>query len=99
MDLFNKEFKAAVKKINLKLKEAQASLEEASLLAKEAGLTGLINSQWNEMPNLDKICTKEYIDSEPPEYELKEEIYELIKVRPFETALNDCGWSASSSYC
>lgn len=87
----DEEFKSYASQINEKLAEAAALLREAAVLADKAGLPSLIDSSF----------VREDIDNEEGEdaYEKFEQRINLIDVGSIESAMESCGWNASSSYC
>lgn len=101
-----KDFEATAAKINAKLKEAAAALGEANELAAQAGLPGLIYTQWigeddNSMDDLDAQARQaleddEEWDGESTPAKMK---MELIDVSDIESEICGAGWSTSSSYC
>jgi hypothetical protein len=93
-DLDN-DFEETAKKINAKLKEAAEALREANRLSTEAGLVGLIYTQFTS----DDL---EYNLGRKPTVEQKvglQKKLEKIDVSELESELCDAGWSPSSSYC
>jgi len=87
MSDLDKEFKEVVIKINAKLAEAAAAVNEANRLAEEAKLPGLIFTQ--------------YVQEDLDNYECDDlrEKFNLVDVSDLEDALDSAGWSTSSSYC
>ena len=80
------EFEEYVKLINQKLQEAAQALREVKELTKKANLPSLVNH--------------EFLGLDDEEYEaLEEKLQEIDKIREFENAMDDLGWSSSSSYC
>lgn len=102
MSELNEDFQRVAEDINAKLGEAAEALKEAHRLANDAGLDGLIFTQFSKddirrcnqyaEPPLDKFELNEKIAQE-------EQKYELIDVSALEAALGNAGWSTSSSYC
>ena len=93
-DLDN-DFEETAKKINAKLKEAAEALREANRLSTEAGLVGLIYTQFTSDDleyNLGRKLTVEQ------KVGLQKKL-EKIDVSELESELCDAGWSPSSSYC
>ncbi len=89
MSDLEKSWEETAKEVNAKLKEATEALKEANRLAEEAGVESLIVTQY----------TYDWLGSKKTE-ELREKL-KLVKeaVREFESAVDDSGWSTSSSYC
>jgi hypothetical protein len=106
MSVLDKDFKETAAKINAKIKEAAAALDEANELASEAGLPALIYTQWtseddNSLEELDTEARQKLEDD--PEWDgeaspLKMKM-DLIDVGELEGAVCNAGWSTSSSYC
>lgn len=99
MSKINDEFKETALKINAKLAEAAAALREANRLGEDAGLYGLIHTQDSYPPLFSKILSEEIDEEEEDEYDVIEDIYNLIDTSPIEKAMRSGGWSTSSSYC
>lgn len=97
MSDLEKDFEETAAKINAKIKEAADALAEANRLADEAGLCGLIYTQWTR-DNLewDQKLRGEALDAKCEELEEK---CGLIDVGPLEAEMANGGWSTSSSYC
>jgi hypothetical protein len=90
------DFDSLATQINAKLKEAAAALREANELAEKAKLPGLIFTQFiSENMRYDGV-PRDQISSKCEELEKK---YERIDVAELESAMEDGGWSTSSSYC
>ncbi len=81
-----------IKQINDKIKEATKALSEADSLATELGYNGLVLTQWNHEDDLSE-------DESGELYDELEEKYDLIHVSDLENAIDNAGWSTSSSYC
>jgi hypothetical protein len=106
MNKYEQEFRETADKINAKLKEAAAALEEANRLAGEAGLPSLIYTQWtsdddNTADNMteeeeEALEADEDWDGEASPLKIK---MDLIDVSDIEDAIQNGGWSTSSSYC
>jgi hypothetical protein len=106
MNKYEQEFQETANQINNKLKEAAAALKEANRLASEAGLPGLIYTQWTSD---DDSSAEEMTDEEVEALEADEDWdgeasplkikMDLIDVSNIENAIEDGGWSTSSSYC
>lgn len=102
MSELNEDFQKVVEQINAKLKEAAEALREANRLGSEAGLDGLIFTQFSKddirhsnryaEPPLDKFQLEDKIAEE-------EAKYELIDTSDLEAAMGNAGWNTSSSYC
>ena len=100
-DLDN-DFDEVAKKINAKLKEAAEALREANRLSTEAGLIGLIYTQFTRDDleyNLGRKPTAEQKIGLQKQLEELEKKLEKIDVGELESELCDAGWSTSSSYC
>jgi hypothetical protein len=106
MSELDKDWEEIAAKINFSIKKAAEAFAEVNKLAAEAGLPGLIYTQWIR-ENLEydqrsasrtggKPLTKEEINQKCEELQEK---FELIDVGPLESAIEDGGWSTSSSYC
>jgi hypothetical protein len=98
MSDLDKDFVKVAEQINAKLQEAAAALREASRLSDEVGLPALIATQWTMESIYDRKSPLSLEEKDQKAEELREKL-ELIKVRDFEHAMGECGWSASSSYC
>lgn len=106
MSAFEKEFKETADKINAKLKEAAEALREANRMASEAGLPGLIYTQWtsdddSSLEDMDDAARErleedEEWDGESSPLKMK---MDLIDVSDIEGEIQEAGWSTSSSYC
>jgi hypothetical protein len=92
-------FEAAVEKINAKLAEAATALEEATRLAREAGLPALIPAMWISEDFYSKENRKLYGDDMDDKWEEFSDKIRSVDVFRFESALSSAGWSASASYC
>lgn len=104
MSELDQDFEQVADKINAKIAEAAAALKEANRLADEAGLEGLIYTQWTD-DNSESEMTEEEIEAREndPEWDgesspLKIKM-DMIDVDALESAINHAGWSTSSSYC
>lgn len=102
----DKEFEQMIDQINAKLAESAKALREANELAQKAGYKhGLINSQWvreKETINLNQEDFEDddaYDEAYDRAYEALEEKYSSIDVSDLESAMEEAGWSTSSSYC
>ena len=106
MSELNQDFEQVAAQINAKLKEAASALQEANRLANEAGLPGLIYTQWtsDDDNSLDDLSDEERQKLEDdPEWDgesspLKMKM-DMIDVSDLEGEIQDGGWSTSSSYC
>jgi hypothetical protein len=106
MSELDQDFKDTADKINAKLKEAAEALREANRLAGEAGLPGLIYTQWTSEDDstlddlseeeLEKLEEDENWDGESSPLKMK---MDLIDVSDIEGEIQNGGWSTSSSYC
>lgn len=98
MSDLEKDFEEVAEKINTKIKEAAEALREANRLAGSTGMCGLIYTQWtrDDLEWDNKKMSRNEIDVKCKE---QEERCHHIDVSPLEDALNDAGWSTSSSYC
>lgn len=104
MSQLNAEFEQQIDQINAKLAESAKALREANELAKKAGYQyGIINSQWvreREEVAVDVLEDDEgYDEAMDRAYEALEEKYSSIDVSDLESAMEEAGWSTSSSYC
>lgn len=96
MSELEKDFTETIAKVNAKLQTAAKALKQANDLAKKAGYTnGLILSQFNEE---DEAIDWGSSDAEGKQQKLEDK-YALIDVVDFEAALDEAGWSSSSTYC
>ena len=105
MSELDKDFEETANKINVKLKEAAAALREANQLASEAGLPGLIYTQWTREDD-ETSFTEEELDAleEDPHWDGDESTplerkMNMIDVSELEGQIQNGGWSTSSSYC
>lgn len=106
MSVLDKDFKETAAKINAKIKEATAALDEANQLASQAGLPALIYTQWmrdddNSLEELDAEARQALEDDEDWDGEMSpvQMKMEFIDVSDLESAICGGGWSTSSSYC
>ena len=102
MSDLDKDFEKIAEQINAKLSEAAAALKEANRLGKEAGLSGLISTEWAREKMHNTLSTQIETENESEEddlYYLIEKKFELINVSSLELELENAGWSTSSSYC
>ena len=83
MSEIDKDFEQTIKQINVKLKEAAASIKEVNRLKEEAGLPSIILASWirNDRDGLAKLA----------------ETLEHIDVSDLEKEMSIAGWSTSSS--
>lgn len=96
MSKLDQDFDKTMAQVNAKLKEAAKALSQATKLAEQVGYTnGLIFSQFN--PEKEKFDWDQS-DAEQ-KYDKLDEKYNLIDVEAFEIALEQAGWSSSSTYC
>mgnify|MGYP000026057260 CR=1 FL=1 len=106
MSELEQDFEKIAEQINVKIKEAAASLKQANELATKAGLPGLIYSSFLEE---DLRYEQRHLDPEDRADDYEETIENKladweeklgkIDVGPLEAELGDGGWSTSSSYC
>ena len=106
MSELDKDWAETAAKINAKIKEAAEVFAEVNKLAAEAGLPGLIYTQWirenmeydqrSAVRTGEKPLSKEEINQKCDELQEK---LESIDVGPLESEMSDGGWSTSSSYC
>lgn len=96
MSNLEKDFDSIAAKINAKLTEAAAALQEANRLKDEAGLPSLIYTQFIEDDLRFDGTPRDQIATKCEELQKK---MELINVRELESALGQAGWSTSGSYC
>jgi hypothetical protein len=106
MSDLDQDFEKIAEQINAKLKEAATALQEANRLAGEAGLPGLIYTQWtgdddSSLDDLDdearqKLEEDEDWDGESSPLKMK---MDKIDVSDLEDEIQVGGWSTSSSYC
>lgn len=101
-----KDFEETVDKINVKIREAAASLAEANLIAQKAGLNTLTsageyeNFSWNKRNvKPDDQWTDEDEDQLEEDWEEFCNKLEKIKFSPLLNELSKAGWSTSSMYC
>ena len=106
MSQLSAEFEQQIEQINAKLAESAKALREANELAKKAGYQhGIINSQWAREKESTGINRKDfededaYYEAQDRAYEALEEKYSSIDVSDLEAAMEEGGWSTSSSYC
>jgi hypothetical protein len=106
MSFLNKEFKKAAAKINAKLKEAAAALEEANELSTKVGCPVLIYTQWTResdysLEDLDDVERQALEDDKEWDGKMSplQMKLEFIDVSDLESAICNGGWSTSSSYC
>lgn len=102
MSYLDNDFDEVANKINAKLKEATEALREANRLSTEAGLVGLIYTQFTRDDleyNLGRKPTAEQKAELQKQLEELEEKLEKIDVSELESELCDAGWNPSSSYC
>jgi hypothetical protein len=99
MSKIDSEFEELASQINEKLAEATKALNEANKLADKAKLPGLFLSSWVRDEAYYNKNDDEEDEDAPTKLELLEEKFKLIKVRDFESAMGNAGWSSSSSYC
>lgn len=111
MSDLDKDFDDTVAKINAKLKEAAAAVEEANAMATGLGLPSLIYTQFTREDMLYQRrydANGDYIPYNPDDDsddEIDEKCEELeaklskIDVSDLESALGGGGWSTSASYC
>lgn len=106
MSQLSAEFEQTIDQINAKLAEAAKALREANELAKTAGYHhGIINSQY--VRELEEVDVNEEDFEDPDQYdeaydracEALDEKYSSIDVSDLEAAMEEAGWSTSSSYC
>lgn len=95
MSQIDQDFEKIAAQINAKLKEAAEAVREANRLGDEAGLPGLIYTQWTA----ENLGLSRRNEGDRAKLEEIEEKLELINVRDLESALGGAGWSTSSSYC
>ncbi len=102
MSTLDQDFEKIVKQINTKIREAAKSLIKANELAAKAGLPSLIYTQFIR----EEIFFSNNLKDEPLERKDIEDMIEklekklsYIDVSLLEGALDDGGWSTSSSYC
>lgn len=104
MSQLSAEFEQQIEQINAKLAEAAKALSEANALAKAAGYKhGLIDTQYAReyeevVVDLDED-DEGYDEAYDRASEALEEKYSAIDVSDLEAAMEDAGWSTSSSYC
>ena len=106
MNNIEKSFEETAAKINAKVKAAAAALAEANELANEAGLEGLIYTQWtseddSSLEDMDAEARQALEDDEEWDGEsspLKMKT-NMLDVSDLESQINYGGWSTSSSYC
>lgn len=84
MSKLDKEF---VEALNAKIAEAAEAIHAVMEMAEAKGLETLIYTVW----------TKDWLGKEKAE-KLREQL-EDINVSPLENAIENAGWSTSSSYC
>lgn len=106
MTQLDAEFQQTVDKVNAKLAEAAKALREATELAETVGYKyGIINSQWVRERDRIKVNEEDYEDEEAYDEaydracEAMDEKYSAIDVSDLESAMEEAGWSTSSSYC
>jgi hypothetical protein len=104
MSELDQEFDRVAEQINAKLKEAAAALREANRLASEAGLPGLIYTQWTDDDSENEMTEEELEDRENDlEWDGESSPLKIkmdkIDVSDIEGAIESAGWSTSSSYC
>ncbi len=106
MSDLDKDFQQTAEQINAKVKEATAALREANRLAKEAGLPGIVYTEYvrYDDSSLGDLSEEELAKLEAnPDWDgestpLKMKI-DMIDASDLESELSDAGWSTSSSYC
>lgn len=99
-DNLTKEFEQTAVKISAKLAEAAKCIQEASALAQEAGLDGLINTEWTEIsPEFTERLEENLDEDDDYVYDFVQSLYDMIDVSSLERALDAAGWNTSSSYC
>lgn len=104
MAKLEKEFEETAKQINAKAKEAADALNEANRLAREAGLPSLIYGMFQREDDyyeyseeeLEELETDEEWDGEATPMERK---IKMLDLSDLEGAMEEAGWSTSSSYC
>lgn len=106
MTILDENFKELAEQINAKVKEAAEALREANRLADEAGLNGLIYTQWTseddssmeELTNEEREALEndDEWDGESSPLKMKTD---MIDVSELESQIQMGGWSTSSSYC
>ena len=107
MSDLDKDFEGLVEQANAKLAEAAKALDEANELRSKAGFDSFIFSVWQREEAYRTI--KNRIEEEENRKATSEEIYDEIEklqakyekfdVSELEGAMEDAGWSTSSSYC
>ena len=104
MSKLEDEFKSAADAINAKIKEAAEALNEANRLAQEAGLNSLIYGNWQRDDDdyeyseeeLEELENDEDWDGDATPTERK---INMLDTSALESAMENAGWSTSSSYC
>jgi hypothetical protein len=102
MSDLEQDFNKVAEQINAKIAEAAKALKEANRLADEAGLEGLIFTQFTKE---DIQRSNKYADEPLDDEQLDDKIadleekYELIKTALLENEMGNAGWNTSSSYC
>jgi hypothetical protein len=106
MSQLSAEFEQTIEQINAKLAEAAKALREANELAKTAGYHyGIINSQYVREQDFVQVNEEDFEDLDAYDEacdradEAMEEKYSSIDVSDLEAAMEEAGWSTSSSYC
>ena len=104
MSELEKDFEKTIVKINEKLQEAAKALKKANTLAGKIGFKhGLILGSWAKEYELNELEKSQDEDSEEDPYDILHDIlqkkYEQIDVSALEEAMDEAGWSSSSSYC
>ena len=104
MSELDQDFNELAERINAKLAEAAKALREANRMADEAGLPGLIYTQWTDDSSMEELSDEEREaleddlewDGESSPLKMK---MDKIDVSDIEGAIQSAGWSTSSSYC
>lgn len=104
MSDLDEDFDQVAGRINAKLREAATALKEANRLADEAGLPGLIYTQWTDDDSENEMTDEEREAREnDPEWDGESSPLKMkmdkIDVDALESAICHAGWSTSSSYC
>ncbi len=95
-----KDFEEVAAKITAKLNEAAAAIEEASAMAKQSGLGGVILTERTDPTEAFYNLLEQYLDEDDDEInQFIHDLYGKIDASSLEKVLNNAGWNTSSSYC